>query len=148
MSGPEDVERPAEPLPPWQADRLAILLDALAGVPISDAERRTLTWVCGFETHTVEHLVAVIDRAQAVAMSKQVARDHLETERLRRRLSETDALLAEYRDEVISRHREADQHRGQLVDLCLRAGIDPGKDPAAALLTHLGGREPGGGRSS
>jgi len=64
MSGPENVERPAEPLPPYQAARLATLLDALGGVPISDAERRTLAWLCGFETHTVEHLAAVIRRAR------------------------------------------------------------------------------------
>jgi hypothetical protein len=32
---------------------LAVLLDALDGMPISDAERRTLTWLAGFERHTV-----------------------------------------------------------------------------------------------
>ena len=65
MNGPEAFERPAERLPQWQADRLATLLDALDGVPVSDAERRTLTWLCGFEAHTVEHLAAVIRRARA-----------------------------------------------------------------------------------
>jgi len=64
MNGPADFERPAEPLPPYQAARLATLLDALDGVPISDAERRSLAWLCGFETHTVEHLAAVIRRAR------------------------------------------------------------------------------------
>ncbi len=43
MNGPADFERPAEPLPPYQAARLATLLDALGGVPISDTERRSLT---------------------------------------------------------------------------------------------------------
>ena len=52
------------PLPGWQATRLATLLDALGGIPVSDAERRTLAWVCGFEAHTVEHLAAVIRRAR------------------------------------------------------------------------------------
>ena len=51
------------PLPGWQAARLTTLLDALSGIPVSDAERRTLAWVCGFEAHTVEHLAAVIHRA-------------------------------------------------------------------------------------
>ena len=138
MSGPADFERPAEPLPSWQAGRLAALLDALDGVPISDAERRTLTWVCGFETHTVEHLAAVIDRARSVAASKQAARDQLEVGRLRRQLSET-------RDEMDDLD---DRYRGQLVDLCECAGVAPGEDPYAALLAHLGGRGPGGGRSS
>jgi len=65
MTGSEDFERPAEPLPPMQSARLGTLLDALEGVPISDAERRTLTWLCGFESHTVVHLGAVIRRARA-----------------------------------------------------------------------------------
>ena len=138
MNGPEDFDRPAETLPPWQAARLAALLDALDGVPISDAERRTLTWLCGFETHTVQHLVAVLDRARAVATSKQAARDQLETERLRRQLTET-------RDEMDDLD---DRYQRQLVDLCECAGIDPDEDPYAALLAHLGGREPGGGRSA
>jgi len=65
VNGPEAFERPAEPLPPLHSARLATLLDALEGVPISDAERRSLEWVCGFETHTVVHLAAVIRRARA-----------------------------------------------------------------------------------
>jgi hypothetical protein len=36
-------------LPPWHAARLTVLLDALGGVPISDAERRSLVWLAGFE---------------------------------------------------------------------------------------------------
>jgi len=138
VSGPADFERPAEPLPPWQASRLATLLDALDGVPISDVERRTLTWLCGFETHTVQHLVAVLDRARSVAASKQAARDQLETERLGRQLTET-------RDEMDDLDA---RYRAQLVDLCECAGIDPDEDPYAALLAHLRGRGPGGGRSS
>jgi len=112
----------AEGLPQWQAARLATLLDALDGVPVSEAERRSLAWLCGFEDHTVVHLAAVIHRARA-----------------------RSATLAAR--EAISRRLEADRHRRQLVDLCLREGIDPGEDPHAALLAHLRGREPGGGRS-
>jgi hypothetical protein len=52
------------PLPSWQGTRLATLLDALGGIPVTDAEHRTLAWVCGFEAHTVEHLAAVIRRAR------------------------------------------------------------------------------------
>ena len=52
------------PLPGWQATRLATLLDALGGIAISDAERVSLGWLCGFEAHTVEHLAAVIRRAR------------------------------------------------------------------------------------
>jgi hypothetical protein len=40
---------PATSLPGWQADRLAVLLDALDGVTISDAERASLAWLSGFE---------------------------------------------------------------------------------------------------
>ncbi len=138
MNGPEDFDRPAEKLPQWQAARLAALLAAVAGVPVSDAERRSLAWLCGFETHTVQHLVAVLDRARAVATSKQAARDQLETERLRRQLSET----CDEMDDL------DDRYQRQLVDLCECAGIDPDEDPYAALLAHLRGREPGGGRSA
>ena len=138
MNGPEDFDRPAEKLPQWQAARLAALLAAVAGVPVSDAERRSLAWLCGFEDHTVQHLVAVLDRARAVATSKQAARDQLETERLRRQLSET----CDEMDDL------DDRYQRQLVDLCECAGIDPDEDPYAALLAHLRGREPGGGRSA
>ena len=37
---------------------------ALDGIPVSDAERASLAWLCGFEAHTVEHLAAVIRRAR------------------------------------------------------------------------------------
>jgi membrane protein required for beta-lactamase induction len=53
-------------LPDWQAARLAVLLDALAGCPVSDGERATLTWLAGFEVDTVENLAAVIRRARSV----------------------------------------------------------------------------------
>ncbi len=56
--------REFEGLPAWQAARLEVLLDALDDVPISDAERRSLTWLCGFEADTVENLAAVIRRAR------------------------------------------------------------------------------------
>jgi hypothetical protein len=51
-------------LPSRQADRLAVLLDALDGVPLSDGERASLTWLAGFEAHTVENIAAVITRAR------------------------------------------------------------------------------------
>ncbi len=34
--------------------------------PITDAERRQLSWLCGFDAHTVEHIAAVITRARPV----------------------------------------------------------------------------------
>ena len=51
-------------LPPWQAARLAVLLDALDGVALSDAERRSLVWLAGFEAHTVENIAEVIISAR------------------------------------------------------------------------------------
>jgi len=60
VNGSREFER----LPAWQAARLEVLLDALDDVPISDAERRSLTWLCGFEADTVENLAAVIRRAR------------------------------------------------------------------------------------
>ena len=64
MNPPAGVEGPAEPASPWEAARLEVLLDALDGVAISDAERRSLAWLCGFEADTVENLAAVIRRAR------------------------------------------------------------------------------------
>ncbi len=46
---------------PGQAGKLAVLLDALDGVVISEAERAALTWLAGFEAHTVENIAAVLD---------------------------------------------------------------------------------------
>ncbi|MGH3684080.1 MAG: hypothetical protein ACRDRU_28690 [Pseudonocardiaceae bacterium] len=51
-------------LSPGQASKLAALLDALSGVPLSDAERASLTWLAGFEACTVENIAAVITRAR------------------------------------------------------------------------------------
>jgi len=48
-----------------QRDQLAVLLDALDGVTISDAERHSLTWLAGWERHTIENIAAVIRRARA-----------------------------------------------------------------------------------
>ena len=47
-----------------QAQHLAILLDALEGVDLSDAERRTLEWLAGSEHETVANIAAVITRAR------------------------------------------------------------------------------------
>ena len=49
---------------PGQANKLAVLLDALDGVPLSDGERASLTRLAGFETSTVENIAAVITRTR------------------------------------------------------------------------------------
>ncbi len=49
---------------PRQTSKLAVLLDALDGVALSDGERASLTWLAGFETHTVENIAEVIARAR------------------------------------------------------------------------------------
>jgi hypothetical protein len=48
-----------------QAAKLGMLLNALDGVAISDAERASLKWLSGFEAHTVSNISAVISRARA-----------------------------------------------------------------------------------
>ena len=55
---------PTPSLSPGQASKLAVLLDALDGVVISDAERASLTWLAGFESDTVENIATVISRAR------------------------------------------------------------------------------------
>ena len=120
MNGSAHFAPDRAPLPRWQADRLAILLDALGGIPVSDAERASLTWLCGFEADTVERIANMIERARDASVAR-TARNFLRD--AERRLHE------------------------QLIVLCEDAGVDPGQDPHAALLAHLRGREPGGGRS-
>ena len=53
-----------DPIPSLQSARLAVLLDALDGVALSDAERASLAWLAGFEAHTVENIAEVITRAR------------------------------------------------------------------------------------
>jgi hypothetical protein len=45
--------------------KLAVLLAALDGVPVSDYERDVLSWVACWETHTVAVLAALLRRARA-----------------------------------------------------------------------------------
>jgi hypothetical protein len=47
-----------------QATQLVKLLDALGGVPISDAEQASLEWLAGFEAQTVANIAAVLRRAR------------------------------------------------------------------------------------
>ncbi|MGH4017562.1 MAG: hypothetical protein ACRDSL_27300 [Pseudonocardiaceae bacterium] len=63
--------------------RLAALLDALDGVTITDAERRTLAWLSGWERHTVDNLAALIRRARAAVHCPAV--DRREPEAVRER---------------------------------------------------------------
>jgi hypothetical protein len=63
---------PISHLPHWQIARLAVLLDVLDGVMISDSERASLTWLAGFEAHTVEKVVAVITRARQTRGSQGI----------------------------------------------------------------------------
>ncbi|MGB6165476.1 MAG: hypothetical protein WCF33_19465 [Pseudonocardiaceae bacterium] len=55
---------PTTTLPAGQANKLAVLLDALDGVVISDSERTSLNWLVGFEAYTVENIAEVITRAR------------------------------------------------------------------------------------
>jgi hypothetical protein len=42
-----------DPTSALQSARLAVLLDALDGVAISDTERASLTWLAGFEAQAL-----------------------------------------------------------------------------------------------
>ncbi len=56
-----------------QARQLAILLDALDGVELTDAERSTLEWLASWEPHTVTNIAALITRARLT--SREALRD-------------------------------------------------------------------------
>lgn len=51
-------------LPDWQAARLAELLDAFDGIPVTDDERHILVWLAGWEAHTVQMIVNLVQRAR------------------------------------------------------------------------------------
>ncbi|MGH3825127.1 MAG: hypothetical protein ACRDRA_20165 [Pseudonocardiaceae bacterium] len=57
-------------LSPRQASKLAVLVDALDSVTISDGERASLTWLTGCEAHTVENTAAVITHARAAELRR------------------------------------------------------------------------------
>ena len=123
MNGSEDFER-VEPLPQWQAERLATLIDALGGISLGARERESLTWLAGFELATVENVAEVMRRARAWSSASSATRA-------------TSAFA-----------READRYRHQLIDLCRCEGIDPGEDPHAALRAHLLARGPASGEAA
>ena len=54
-----------------QARQLVILLDALAGVQLSDAERRTIEWLATWDHETVTNVAAVIARARLLREGMQ-----------------------------------------------------------------------------
>jgi hypothetical protein len=55
---------PISRLPDWQLERLAILLDALDGVPLSYPEKASLALLAREEFVTVENIAAAIRRAR------------------------------------------------------------------------------------
>jgi hypothetical protein len=59
------VSDPISGLPDWQRARLAMLLDALNGIPLSYPETASLAVLAKEELVTVEHLAAVIRRARS-----------------------------------------------------------------------------------
>jgi hypothetical protein len=58
------VDDPIRMLPKWQLARLAILLDALNGVPLSYPETMSLALLAREEVVTIENLATVIRRAR------------------------------------------------------------------------------------
>jgi len=65
---------PTTALPDWQREWLALLLVALDGVPISDAERASLTWLSGWELRTPQNIAAVITRARQSRQAQTATR--------------------------------------------------------------------------
>ena len=54
-----------------QARKLVILLDALEGVELSDAERRTVEWLATWDHETVTNVAAMIARARLLREGMQ-----------------------------------------------------------------------------
>ncbi|HYZ09390.1 MAG TPA: hypothetical protein VE709_12555 [Pseudonocardiaceae bacterium] len=68
---------PTPELPAWQEARLTQLLDAAAGVTLTEPERTSLAWLAGFEADTVTHVAAVIRRVRGLSgdLASVLARD-------------------------------------------------------------------------
>lgn len=62
---PVDTEPPGGHLP--EPERLAMLVDALAGVPLGAYDERIVAWLARADTPTVRAVVSLIDRACVVA---------------------------------------------------------------------------------
>ena len=45
-------------------DNLARIKEATKGLVLSDAEKRSLAWLCGWERFTVDNIAAVIEKAR------------------------------------------------------------------------------------
>jgi hypothetical protein len=58
------VSDPISRLPDWQLARLALLLDALDGIPLSYPETASLAVLAREELVTIENLATVIRRAR------------------------------------------------------------------------------------
>ena len=48
----------------WQLDNLDRLLAAI-GMPVTDAELRTLTWIAGWDAPTIDNVISIITRLRA-----------------------------------------------------------------------------------
>lgn len=57
-------------MPNWQRARLAELLGALDGIPVTDAERRILVWLAGWEPETVHAVANLVRRARQAAAER------------------------------------------------------------------------------
>lgn len=55
---------PTSSLPPWWAERLALLLDALGDIPVSPPERASLVILARQEPTTVLHLADLLRRCR------------------------------------------------------------------------------------
>ena len=65
--------------------------DVFSGVELTENELRTLTWITGWESRTVENLRSAIQKVQATALSTLQA----ENEQLRAELEEASKLIKE-----------------------------------------------------
>jgi uncharacterized RmlC-like cupin family protein len=66
-----DLLKPAD-VPYWQRPHLAMLTDALAGVPVTTGESRAVGWLCQADTHTAQRLAALIRRVRAAEPARMI----------------------------------------------------------------------------
>lgn len=49
--------------PQWQLERFEKVMDQLEGIDLSDDEKGTMLWLCGFEQESIDNVMAVIGKS-------------------------------------------------------------------------------------
>lgn len=49
--------------PQWQRERFDEVMERLEGINLTDDEKGTMLWICGFEQESIDNVMAVIGKS-------------------------------------------------------------------------------------